>query len=297
MGNPAFLVTSNGPYDLANQNRYFGGWPASAPDDPALVVPFPVEGWRTSAAVVVRQTEGNTVAGEVYGADSNPERAWQQACAALSLDFDGRGWAEVGDRDPVVGAMQASFRHLRPVLFHSPYEAAAAFVIGHRISIRQARKIRQNVAEQYGDVIEIGDRSFHAFPRPQVLKDLPGVPGLSETKTRRLKGIAEAALSGLLDRKYLRSLPIVSALEELRSLEGIGEFFSQGILHRGAGLVDEVTDDAMTKRAVQAAYALGDVPDQEMVLRIADAWKPYRTWATLLLHVWFRREGTPAAEG
>jgi DNA-3-methyladenine glycosylase II len=295
MGDDQFSVVPDAPYDLANQNRYFGGWPILAPDDPAIVISFPVEGWRSSAAVAVRQDESGRVTGEVRGAGPDAEAAWRQACAALSLDFDGRGWAEVGKRDPVIGALQGSLRCLRPLLFHSPYEAAASFVIGHRISMRQARKIRQNLAERHGEAVEIGDRPFPAFPRPQALKDLPVVPGLSETKVHRLRGIAAAALEGLLDRDYLRSLPVDAALERLRALEGIGEFFSQGILHRGAGLVDEVTDDVMTKRAVQAAYRLGDMPDQYKVLEIAEPWRPYRTWAMVLLHVWFRREGGPGA--
>jgi DNA-3-methyladenine glycosylase II len=195
----------------------------------------------------------------------------------------------------VIGALQGSLRHLRPLLFHSPYEAAASFVIGHRISIRQARKIRQNIAERHGEAVEIGDRSFPAFPRPQALKEVTAVPGLSETKVNRLRGIADAALEGRLDREYLRSLPVDAALEGLRALEGIGEFFSQGILHRGAGLVNELTDDLMTKRAVQAAYQLPDMPDQHTVLEVAEPWRPYRTWAMVLLHVWFRREGGPGA--
>ncbi len=45
-----------GPFDLANQNQYFGGWP-TLPDDPgAIVIAFPVEGWQGSAAVVLRQS-------------------------------------------------------------------------------------------------------------------------------------------------------------------------------------------------------------------------------------------------
>jgi 3-methyladenine DNA glycosylase/8-oxoguanine DNA glycosylase len=63
-----------------------------------------------------------------------------------------------------------------------------------------------------------------------------------------------------------------------------------GILLRGAGLVDEVTDDDVTKEAVQLAYKLSERPDQNEVLQIAEAWRPYRMWAIVLLHVWLRRE-------
>ena len=40
--------------------------------------------------------------------------------ATLSLDIDGQGFLEIGRRDPVIGKLQADYRNLRPVLFHSP---------------------------------------------------------------------------------------------------------------------------------------------------------------------------------
>ena len=50
-----FSVEPRGQFVLAQANTYFGGWPTLSGDPNALVMAFPVEGWRTSAAVVVRQ--------------------------------------------------------------------------------------------------------------------------------------------------------------------------------------------------------------------------------------------------
>ncbi len=127
---------------------------------------FPVEGWRSSAAVVMRQ-RGDAVTSEVHGAEkADAERAWQQALATVSLDVDGQGFVDIGRRDPIIGRLQAEYGKLRPVLFHSPYEAACAFVIGHRISILQTRRIRQRMAEQAGATIEVDGTAFPAFPTP-----------------------------------------------------------------------------------------------------------------------------------
>jgi len=250
---------------------------------------FPVEGWQCSAAVVLRQDDSGRVTGEVLCDAAFAERAWQQALATLSLDCDGSGWSAAGQRGPPLGKLQADYRHLRPVLFYSPYEAAAAFVIGHRISIRQGRAIRQAIAQEHGDKIRVGESTFYAFPRPQVVKTLAAIKGVSPAKMPRLHGIADAAMEGWLDRAALRAMPHEGALEKLRSLPGIGDFFSQGILYRGAGLVDGVTDDEMTRRAYRAAFKLPNLPDYETMLRLAEPWRPYRMWATVLLHVWFRR--------
>lgn len=146
---------------------------------------FPVEGWRASAAVVVRQDDTGS--------------------------------------------------------------AAAAFVIGHHLSIKQGRAIRQAMANEYGDKVQVRGDTFHAFPSPKVLKKITRARGVSPTKIPRLHGIADAALEGWLNRSALRLMPEKEALMKIRSLKGIGEFFSQGVLYRGAGLADAVPDDEVTR--------------------------------------------------
>ncbi len=286
----SFEMTPRGPFTLSTANEYFGGWNTFGPEQQGLAMAFPVEGWHTSAAVTLQQLAGGTISGDVYGAGTYAEQAWQQALASISLDDPATDWHEVGQRDPVIGNLQQRYNFLRPVLFHSPYEAAAHFIISQRISMRQARAIRQKLAQEIGDKITFGEMTLYAFPRPQVLRELTEYKGLSEEKIQRLHNIADAALDGLLDRASLRAMPIDQALAKLRSLHGVGEFSSQGILMRGAGLLDAVTDDDTTKEAVQLAYNLPQRPDQQTVLQNAEKWRPYRMWAIVLLHVWLRRE-------
>ncbi len=272
-----------GPFDLANQNEYFGGWPVVGD---AIVLAFPVEGWKESAAVVVRQDGADELSLEVIG---DGDRARDQALAALSLDIDGGGWPEVGERDAHIRRLQETYRCLRPVLFASPYEAAAHFIIGHRISMKQGRAIRARMAEELGTTFEVEGQAVAAFPQPERLLALKEFRGLNATKVERLHGVAEAALAGTLDRAHLRSLAPDEALAEIRTIDGVGPFFAAGILNRGAGLVDEVTDDELTRHAVQVAYGETDVRS------VAERWRPYRMWAVVLLHVWLRREvGLPS---
>jgi len=289
-----FRVEPRGPFGLAEANRYFGGWPVLAADASAIVMAFPVEGWRTSAAVVVRQEADGALTGEVHHATGqDAEAAWRTALAALSADADGAGFQAVGERDPVIGRLQAHFGTVRPVCFHTPYEAACALVIGHRLSIVQTRAIRARLAAEHGDALAVGDERFAAFPRPQVLLGLDGFGVVVGEKMDRVHGIAEAALSGRLDRERLRAMPYVEALADLRALRGVGAFIAQGILIRGASLVDELSDDEVTAQAVQYAYELPAVPDRAAIVRIAETWRPYRAWAMVLLHMWLRREGGP----
>jgi DNA-3-methyladenine glycosylase II len=150
------------------------------------------------------------------------------------------------------------------------------------------------ISDEFGEKFAIDGQIFHAFPNPQTLLSLTKYKGLSEVKLQRLHSVADAALEGVLDRDILRSLSQEEALARLRTISGIGPFFAQGILHRGAGLVNEVTNDDLTQFAVQAAYKLTKLPNYNQVLETANLWKPFRMWATVLLHIWVRREiGVP----
>jgi DNA-3-methyladenine glycosylase II len=298
-----FSISPGGPFTLTEANRYFGGWPTLAAEPNAIVMAFPVEGWRTSAAVVMRQEPSGDVTGEVHlaaGEATEPadprdaESAWRTALGAVSLDIDGTAWPDVGRRDPIIGGLLAHFGPLRPVCFHSPYEAAAALIIGHRLSIAQTRSIRTKLAAEHGDVVAVGDEQFSAFPRPQVLRELDGFGAVFGEKMDRLHGIAAAALAGRLDRERLRSMPAADALADLRSLRGVGAFIAQGVLIRGAAVADEVSDDEVTSQAVQYAYGLASPPDRATILKLAEPWRPYRAWAMVMLNMWLRREGGPS---
>jgi DNA-3-methyladenine glycosylase II len=285
-----FEYIPKGPFDLTNQSQFFGGWPALQDDPNTIVLAFPVEGWQGSAAVTLRQNPDGSLLGDVYGPADVAQKAQQQALAYLSLDIDGSGWPDLGRRDPVFGVLQSKYAFVRPTLFHSPYEAAAGFIIGHRITIRQKNAIMQRMAAELGRKLDIAGQVFQAFPEPAVLLGLGAYQGLSAQKIERLHGVALAALDGWLDRERLRALSVDAALAKLETIPGIGPFFSQGILHRGAGLVDDITHDDLTYYAIQNAYHLSEPPDRAGVDAITQAWQPFRMWATVLLHIWVRRE-------
>src|SRR5205085_1133386 len=67
------------------------------------------------------------------GHAADAERVIAQAARVVSLDHDGTGYAALGERDPVIGRLQRTSGYLRPVLFHSPYEAACWAVISARL--------------------------------------------------------------------------------------------------------------------------------------------------------------------
>ena len=197
----------------------------------------------------------------------------------------------MGERDPVVGRLQARYPGLRPVCFFSPYEAAAWAIIGNRVRIVQAAKIKASMARELGPVVEVRGEREHAFPGPLRLATLDGFPGLSGRKAEYLRGLGRAAVEGRLDASHLRSLPAGEALEELKRLPGIGPFSAELILLRGAGEPDHLpANEPRLGRAVALAYGLDEPPTTEKLEELSELWRPYRTWVALHLRAALEEE-------
>jgi DNA-3-methyladenine glycosylase II len=284
-------LTPRGPFSLAAGIGFLEGWsPAAYEGDGSAVLrmAFPSDRtWRPTAAVV-RQPEADRVEAEVVAdgdlteADAGIVRG--QIERILSLDVDGSGFPAVGDRDPVVAGLQARYPGLRPVCFWSPYEAAAWTVIVQRMRIVQAAAIKARMARELGTALTIDGHRVHAFPGPDALAAIESFPGLTGVKIDRLHGVASAALAGALDPTALRAVPRTDALASLRTIPGIGPFSSELILLRGAGDPDaRPTAEPRFGRAVERAYGLAEAPDETTLTGMSDAWRPYRTWVTLLL--------------
>jgi DNA-3-methyladenine glycosylase II len=280
-----FELVPRGPFSLAASAAFLEGFaPARhrAAQPGHLHLAFVVEGDEAAAGVCLRQPEG-AVAVEVFG-DADPAAARDQVARILSLDVDGSGFPEVGRRDPVVGRLQDHWPGLRPVGFFSPYEAAAWALIVQRIRIVQAARVKQRMAADLGQAVDVHGDLRHAFPGPARLADLDGYPGLTSQKVEWLRSLGEAAMAGHLDAARLRAMPRTHALAALKELPGVGDFSAELVLLRGAGDPDHLpVHEPLLRRAVALAYDLDGPPDDASLAALADAWRPYRTWVVLLL--------------
>ena len=84
-----------------------------------------------------------------------------------------------------------------------------------------------------------------------------------------------------------------TALKELKTLPGIGDFSAGLILLRGAGDPDAVAyHEPRLALAVADAYGLPGPATTPQLTEISENWRPYRTWVTLLLRT---QQEIPAA--
>lgn len=104
--------------------------------------------------------------------------------------------------------------------------------------------------------------------------------------------LARAALDGGLDTERLRSLPEDQAIAELRELPGVEPFSADGILYRGCGVADGLPgSDELGHEVIRDVYGI-PAPSGAEVRQMAEAWRPYRMWAVVLLRMaWTRAAG------
>ena len=240
---------------------------AAEPAGPGLRTVFCAEGdWRRADAEV---TQAGNAARLVVTGQGDLEIASAQVCRFLALDIDGRGWPEVGRRDPVIADAQARLPGLRPCGFHSPYEAAAWSVLSQRLRIVQAARLRAELIARYGE--------GGAFPSPQTLRssdlDLPGRKG------EYLRAVAEAALDGLLDGATLRAVDPGLAVQRVQQVKGLGPFAAELVVVRGANAPDALPRH---ERRLDAEIAERYGPGRALA-DVSEAWRPYRTWAAVHL--------------
>jgi DNA-3-methyladenine glycosylase II len=260
-----------GPWSLETSRRFWEGFtPAALAGGSAgsgLRTVFCAEGdWRRAEAEV---TQAGDTAHLTLAGDGDLDAAAAQARRFLALDVDGRGWPQVGRRDPVIADAQARLPGLRPCGFHSPYEAAAWSVLTQRLRIVQAAQLRAELIARHGE--------DGAFPSPHALArldlDLPG------RKDEYLRAVAEAALDGLLDGAALRAVDPGQAIQRVQQVKGLGPFAAELVVVRGANAPDALPRH---ERRLHAEIAEQYGPGRTLT-EVSQAWRPYRTWAAVHL--------------
>jgi DNA-3-methyladenine glycosylase II len=255
------------------------GMAAAAVDQ--LTLAFRLDHSFDPVAVALREADSALVL-DVAGTDDR-QAVRQQVARMLGLEPGADAWLELGERDPVVGSLQREFPGFFTAAKSSPYDAATWSVITPRMHQRQAAAIKQAMARELGDRVELHGRAHHVFPAPTVLASLRAFPGLAEEKVARLRGIAEAALAGRLDAERLRALGETRALAELQTLRGIGPWAASHVYFRGAAPRDGLpTAEPRVLHGLAHAYRI-EAPSAVTFARLAESWRPFRMWVCVLL--------------
>jgi DNA-3-methyladenine glycosylase II len=276
-----FTIEPQGPFSLEEADNFGFGQRFETSRDGIMRLAFCVDGYRDQVGVAVRQDADGVHC--TVGGPADPDAVKRQVARVLSLDHDGWAFAEVGRRDPVIARLQAAAPGLRPPLFYSPYEAAAWCIISARRPAHRMAEVRRQLSEAYGQTFAVAGETIAALPTPERLLDVDSFPGLSGDQIGRLHGVATAALAGELDVEHIQGQALEEAMVGLQTLPGIGPFYSSLIVVRSAGLADVAVFEPRAMALAARLWDLPDVPTEDEFSAMAERWKPFRTWAVVLV--------------
>jgi AraC family transcriptional regulator of adaptative response / DNA-3-methyladenine glycosylase II len=192
-----------------------------------------------------------------------------------------------------LGAMTEICPGLRVPGSFDSFEMSARAVLGQQITVQAARTLARRLTEALGESVETpfpGLRRVFPTPRKILLADdgALGNLGIVRTRQRAIRALAELASGGGLEPRA----DIGEQIRGLKELPGVGDWTAQYIAMRALSWPDAFPH---TDYAVKAAMKDVAATPGEILAR-AEAWRPWRAYAAMLL--WHRRgEETKHEEG
>jgi AraC family transcriptional regulator, regulatory protein of adaptative response / DNA-3-methyladenine glycosylase II len=189
-------------------------------------------------------------------------------------------------QDPILEPLVAARPGLRVPGAWDGFELAVRAILGQQITVSAAAALAGKLVAAYGekvtDAATIEQGLTHVFPTPRQLTaaDLTAI-GLPKTRRMALSALAQAVVADPLIFGPRRSLE--EAVDQLRSLAGIGEWTAQYIAMR------ELREpDAFPSADIGLMRAMSDRngvrPSPAELLAHAERWRPWRAYAAL--HLW-----------
>jgi AraC family transcriptional regulator, regulatory protein of adaptative response / DNA-3-methyladenine glycosylase II len=189
----------------------------------------------------------------------------------LDLDCDPGAVVAHLESDPVLGALVRRRPGLRVPGCVDGFELAVRAIVGQQVSVAGARTILGRLVARYGDAVR-------GFPTPATLARVdpatlpfPHARGEALRSVARLVAGGELALDAGADPRQVRAT--------LLGIRGIGPWTASYIAMRALG-----DPDAWLPGDVGIRHALGRLGQPTDAPRVAEAWRPWRSYA--VMHLW-----------
>ncbi len=136
-------------------------------------------------------------------------------------------------------------------------------------------------------------------PTPEAILAVPDealrAAGLSWGKVSYLKDLATRATSGALDLGHIAQMEDEEIIKELIAVKGIGRWTAEMFLIFSLARADVfAVDDYGIRVAMMRLYNMPELPKPAAMRPIAEAWRPYRSYASLYL--WRSHDNSPKVE-
>ena len=218
--------------------------------------------------------------------ESEAELAASQMQWMLGCEQDLESFYALAVSDPSLAGLAERFRGLHLPRTATLFESLVLAVLGQQISASVARAMRLLMIERFGMSAEFDGVTYYSFPRPEViaassLEELRTLK-LTQRKSEYIHGIALAALQP--EWAGLTELPDDEFVNRLVQMRGIGRWTAQWALVRGLARPDALPlGDLALRRGVSRLLREGEPVTDAEVERLAERWRPWRSYATAYL--------------
>lgn len=170
------------------------------------------------------------------------------------------------------------------------YAGLCHIVCGQQLSTASAAAIRNRLFAAFDP--------FHHDAVRLARSDKLARLGLSKPKIKSLKAIAQAIAKGQIDLDAVGRMEADAAHTALTALHGIGPWTADIYLLFCLGNADAwPAGDLALQESARIAFGLKRRPDAKAMVKLAEAWRPWRGVAAHLLWAYYhavkRREGAP----
>lgn len=164
-----------------------------------------------------------------------------------------------------------------------PFEMAVRAVLGQQITIKAANTLAARLVKTYGTPVQTEMEGLtHAFPAPQdivalngPISDHLGPLGIIAARANTILELARAVMKNTVDFDLCAQPE--SEIKKLTAIPGIGSWTAQYIAMRAMGWTDAfLNTDHGIKKALAPCTA-------KEILALAEAWRPWRSYATINL--------------
>lgn len=187
----------------------------------------------------------------------------------------------LGDR--VLRPLVGRYPGLRVPHAWDPFETSVRAILGQQVTVAAATTIAGRVVERWGYRISaaMGHGPSHVFPAPDALARarLTGL-GIPSGRAAAIREVAKAFRDRLL--RFDGSMEIDEIVDVMTSLPGIGPWTAHYVAMRAGAEPDAFPagDLALRRAALDRDRRLGN--ERQLIAR-AEAWRPWRSYATVLL--------------
>jgi AraC family transcriptional regulator of adaptative response / DNA-3-methyladenine glycosylase II len=178
--------------------------------------------------------------------------------------------------DPLLGRAIARHPGVRTPGAWDGFELSVRAILGQQVSVSAATTVAGRVAALFGSPVSGDGGLSRLFPTPAQLATAPiERAGVMPARADTIRSLARGVMSGAVDLTW--SADSRAAVAALVALPGIGRWTAEYIAMRALGEPDAWPSGDLVLRRVA-----GGVSARELDRR-ADAWRPWRAYAVMLL--------------